>query len=279
MNKAGNSICYLNGKYLPLGDAKISVLDRGFMFSDSVYEVVPALSSKLFLFKQHLTRLGHSLRKIGLKNPLSDEEWTDIAATILQANGMGDWSLYIQVSRGAGPRAHWAEHDVAPTVFVMCQPLEAVCSLKSVRAITISDNRWGRCDIKSTGLLPNVLAKREAALFDCSDAIFVKGGVVTEATASNVFVVKDRKVLTPPLTRQILPGVTRAILIDLLEKNSISIELRTVSERDLKHVDEIWLTSSTRNVVTVSHLDGISIGVGKYPVAEKALALLELASS
>lgn len=275
MSKESNSICYLNGRYLPLSDATISVLDRGFIFSDSVYEVVPVLDGELFLFKQHLTRLEYSLRKVGIKNPISNQEWAEIAATVLDANGMGDWSLYIQVSRGVAPRAHWGEQEVVPTVFVMCQPLEVLHCLKSIKAITTSDSRWGRCDIKSTGLLPNVLAKREAILFECSDAIFIREGMVTEATASNVFVVKDRTISTPPLSRQILPGVTRSLLIERLKRNGISVEQRQISENSLKQADEIWLTSSTRSVVAVSHLDGELIGVGKYPLAEQSLALLD----
>ena len=275
MNMVSDNICYLNGRYLPLGDATVSVLDRGFIFSDSVYEVVPAPNRELFLFEQHLTRLDHSLRKIGIKNPISHEGWTEIAATILRATGEGNWSLYIQISRGVAPRVHWVEQDSVPTVFAMCQELEASHRLQSVKAITTSDNRWGRCDIKSTGLLPNVLAKREAVLFECSDAIFIKNGMVTEATASNVFVVKDRMVSTPPLSRQILPGITRDLLIDLLTKNDISNEQIPISENRLRQSDEIWLTSSTRNLVAVSHLDGNLIGTGEYPIAEKGFALLE----
>lgn len=264
--------CYLNGEFLPLSEARIGVLDRGFLFGDAVYEVVPVRRGRLFAAEEHIARLGRSLLAIGIENPYGSFEWTALFDRLLAENGDGVQSVYVQVSRGAAPdRDHVPEPGLAPTVFAMVRLGPGPQELLRVAAITAEDTRWARCDIKSTSLLANVLHKSAAQEADAWEAILLRDGKVTEGAASNVFVVRDGRVATPPLSSLILPGVTRTLLVDVLGDADFDVVEREISAAELETAEEIWLTSSTRDLLSVSTLDGEPVGDGEAcPLARRA---------
>jgi D-alanine transaminase len=267
--------CYLNGDYLDLAGARVPVLDRGFIFGDGVYEVIPAPGGRLFGFDEHMVRLERSLKAVEIAPPLAPAQWRACIAELIARNGGGDLSVYLQVTRGVAERDHAFPADAKPTVFVMCKPLPAERGLIRVSAITLPDNRWGRCDIKSTSLLANVLLRNAAVRRGCYEALLVRDGYLTEGAASNVFVVHGERVRTPPLGAELLAGVTRALLIKALQAAGQQVEESAVAADELASADEIWLTSSSREVVCVATLDGAAIGDGaQYPRAQSALDAL-----
>ncbi|MGZ8097283.1 MAG: D-amino acid aminotransferase [Methylosarcina sp.] len=258
-----NKTVYLNGRYLPLNEAKVSVLDRGFLFGDGVYEVIPSYSGHLFHFDKHMERLDRSLSGIRLANLFNQAQWLEILAPLLDSGS--DQYIYLQVTRGsAEKRDHAFPEQIQPTVFAMSSnivPLEGQNS--GIKAITLPDGRWQMCHIKAITLLANLLYRQEAIDKDCTEAILVKGDHVTEGAASNVFAVIDGTVVTPPKSNELLPGITRDVLLEIAEKNHISYREESISTEMLKNAEEIWLTSSIREIMPVVELDSNRIGGGK----------------
>ena len=269
------STCYLNGTYLDLSEARVSVLDRGFIFGDAVYEVIPAPGGRFFGLGEHLARLERSLAAVQIASPMSAEDWCGILHELFVRNAAGDVSVYLQVTRGVAERDHAFPDNIRPTVFAMCKPLPAQQGLTRVSAITLPDNRWGRCDIKSTSLLANVLLRNEAVRRGCYEAVLVRDGLLTEGAASNVFVVHGGLVRTPPLGPGLLAGVTRELLITALRRDGCSVQEVDIGVEQLVSADEIWLTSSSRDLVCVDTLDQQRVGDGEhYPLAATALTAL-----
>ncbi len=262
------SVAYFNGDYLPLEEVRISPLDRGFLFGDAVYEVIPSYAGEFFLLGPHLERLERSLAAIRLPSPLSRGEWAERLVELLRRNAAGpghDLGIYLQVTRGVAPRDHAFPAEGAPTVFAMASPIRPLSdAVRSggIAAITTPDHRWGRCDIKATTLLPNVLARQLASEADAMEAILLREGRVIEGAASNVFAQFGDTLVTPPLQDALLPGVTRALVLDLARECGLQVVERELDEAELRGADEIWLTSSTREILPVSRLDGEPVGAG-----------------
>jgi len=255
----------------------VSVLDRGFIFGDAIYEVIVTCAGRLFALPQHLARLRRSLDAVALADPLSKEDWAEMLHELVRRNGAGEHSVYVQVTRGVAERDHAMPRDIAPTVFAMTRAFTPAAQPARLKAVVHEDNRWQRCDIKSTSLLPNVLLRSAAVGVGAHEAILVRAGEVTEGAASNVFVVKDGKVATPPLSDWILPGVTRDLLLDFLRGLDIAVNETPVSAAQLRGADEIWLTSTTRDIAVVETLDGRPVGAGAdYPLAARAFRDFQL---
>ncbi len=257
---------YLNGSFIPIEDARISVLDRGFIFGDGVYEVVPVYSRRLFRLTEHLRRLQDSLEGIRLKNPHSDVAWRGLLEQIIASNEGDDQYLYLHITRGVAPREHSFPEDVMPTVFIMSTPLLAPPKellTTGVSAITANDNRWLRCDIKATSLLPNVLLRQMAADEDAVETLLLREGFLTEGSASNIFVVRNEMLLAPPKSYLMLPGITYDVVLELAVTHDIPHEIREVSEYEIRTAQELLLTSSTKEIMPITRLDGKLVGSGK----------------
>lgn len=254
---------YLNGDYLPLSEAKISVMDRGFLFGDGVYEVIPAYAGKLFRLENHLERLDNSLKSIHLQNPHNGEQWRNLLTPLLK-EGI-DQSVYLQVTRGAAAkRDHAFPQNVPPTVFAMVSGITPYSDPDNgVKALSMEDSRWKLCDTKAITLLANVLLRQSAVENGCAEAILFKDGMLTEGAASNVFAVIDNVLITPPKSPAILPGITRDVILELARKNNIPCSEQNISKTEIKTASEIWITSSTREIIPVSELDDKIIGTGK----------------
>lgn len=257
------AMVYLNGSYLPLEQARISPLDRGFTFGDGVYEVIPVYQRRIFRLKEHLLRLQASLEKIYVANPMSLAEWSEVLARVVRENDNDNQSLYLQVTRGVSARDHYFPDDIQPTVFVMSRPLLPPDTGQGVCAVTRPDIRWQWCDIKAITLLPSVLLRNEAMREGAREAILVREGLVTEGAASNVFICSGGRIRTPVKNRYVLAGITRDLLIDLLTEAGMPCEEDDVREQELHKADEIWLTSSTQEIVPVVRLDNALVGNGK----------------
>jgi D-alanine transaminase len=270
---------YLNGDFMPIEQAKISVLDRGFIFGDGVYEVIPVYSRRPFRLAEHLVRLQSSIDAIRLANPHPASKWTELVGKIIAGNPWEDQNVYLQITRGAARRDHAFPKGLKPTVFVMASelvPPSAELVRSGAKAIVLPDYRWLRCDIKSTSLLGNCMLRTLAADEGCAEAILVRDGVLTEASASNVFIVKSGTVLTPPKSHLILPGITYDVVLEILRANAIVHEVRPVAESELRSAEEIWVTSSSREVLAITTLDGKPVGGGKPgPVGERVHALYQ----
>ena len=256
---------YLNGEFMPIEQARVPVLDRGFIFGDGVYEVIPVYSRHPFRLAEHLRRLQASLDGIRLSNPHDDAEWTRLVRRLIELNEPEDQSLYLHVTRGVAKRDHAFPRGVAPTVFMMSNalvtpPRDQV--EKGVGAITATDNRWLRCDIKAIALLPNVLLRQLAVDADCVETVLLRDGSMTEGAASNIFVVKDGILLAPPKNHLMLPGITYDVVLELAQADGIKFEVRPVVESELRGADEAWLTSSTKEVLAIVRLDGKAVGKG-----------------
>ena len=272
-------IAHFNGRLLPLDRISISPLDRGFIFGDGVYEVIPVYEGAALRAREHFERLQRSMDEIRLANPHTVDEWLAITRELLEHHP-GNQSVYIQVTRGApNKRDHVMPKDLAPTVFMMCQPLaspskEAVEN--GVACITARDFRWEKCHIKSTSLLGNVMARQLSADAGATETILIRDGFVTEASASNVFVVKDGRIAAPPQDNLILLGITYDLLVRLAGEGAVELEIRPVTEAELRSADEIWLSSSTKEVLAVTSLDGKPVGSGKPgPVFRRMHALYQ----
>lgn len=270
-------LVYLNGEYLPPDRAKVSAFDRGFIFGDGVYEVIPVFGKRFFRLPHHLSRLERSLEQVHLRNPLSRSEWEHVFKCLSGACDAPDQSIYLQVTRGVAPRDHAFPTNVQPTVFAYAQPLKTPAPevlSQGVVAVTASDNRWLRCDIKSIALLPNTLLRQQAIDRGAVEAILIRDGTVTEGAASNVFIVRSGIVYTPPHGPFILPGITRDLVLELARANGIDAREESLPEDKLYDADEIWLTSSTREIMPVTRLNDRPVGNGRPgPLHARLLAL------
>ena len=260
------SLAYLNGEFVPLEECKVSVLDRGFIFGDAIYELIPVYNKKPFYLQAHLDRLKRSLDQVQISNPKNDSQWLDLIDQLIQSSGLDQLSVYIQVTRGVAPRDHAFPPNTSPTVFAMTNAWPSVNDdmyVKGLSAVTVADMRWDRCDIKVTSLLANVLKKQEAVSDAAHEAIFIRDGLVLEGSATNVFIVKNGEVNTAPKNHMILPGITRDVVVDILKENNIpSIEDAATLEQ-LNDADEVWITSSTKECAPVTSIDGKPIGSGQ----------------
>jgi D-alanine transaminase len=254
-------IIFLNGQFLPLSEAKISVMDRGFLFGDGVYEVIPVYGGKPLRLEEHLRRLDHSLEAIRMTSPLVDSEWAKIFSSLI--DGPEDQSIYLQITRGAAPkRDHAIPEGIAQTVFAMCTPINSI-PVGGIKAITVNDNRWLCCNIKAITLLANVLLRQDAVDQGASEAILIRDDKVIEGAASNVFVVLDNTLVTPPKGAELLPGITRDLVLELAQIKGIPTSERTIQVEELACAQEIWMTSSTREILPVVELNGSPVGFGE----------------
>jgi D-alanine transaminase len=257
---------FLNGEFLPLQEAKISVLDRGFIFGDGIYEVVPVYSKVPFRVDEHLARLERSLAAVGIRNPYGREQWRGIIADIVARQSFDDQAVYFQVTRGVAKRDHAFPKNVEPTVFMMSNPLvnpPRALVEEGAPAITARDYRWLRCDIKSISLIGNVLLRQLSAEVDAAETILLRDGMLTEASACNVFIVKSGVIHSPPKNELILPGITYDVVVELARANRVPIELRDIAEAELRSADEIWVSSSSKEVLAIVRLDGQKVGEGR----------------
>ena len=265
MTALPDSQCYLNGTFQPLADAKISVLDRGFVFGDGVYEVVPVYGRRLFEVDAHLARLQRSLAAIGISNPMGAGDWLNLLRDLAARNAPDDQCLYIQVTRGVAKRDHVFPKGVEPTVFLMSFPfphVPAEVRAKGMECITMPDIRWRMGHIKSISLLGNVLARQESAEAGCAETILIRDGYLTEASASNVWVVRNGAVHAPRRDHDKLEGIRVGLLEKLCQQIAVRLQFRPVAEWELRRADEILLSSATKEIVPVCRLDGAPVGGG-----------------
>lgn len=262
---------YLNGSYLPLAEAKISPLDRGFLFGDGAYEVIPVYSRRPFRLDQHLARLQTTLDAIRLHNPLSAAGWREVVERLLSAavdaGGSADQSVLLQVTRGADvKRDHAFPKDVPPTAFAFAAPLrtpDAATRAAGIAAISVPDQRWARCDLKVISLLANVLARQQAIDAGCVEAILLRDGVLSEGAASNIFVVSDGVLLAPVKDARMLPGITYDVVLELAARHGMPYVVRDIREAEVRAADELWMTSSTKEILPIVSLDGQPVGAGR----------------
>jgi D-alanine transaminase len=259
--------CYLNGEYLPLAEARISPLDRGFLYADAVYELMPVYGGRPFRFAAHAERLTRSLGAIGMADPHTREEWRAILGGLIERNGAGEQYVYWQVTRGTQwGRTHAPLPQIPRTVFAFGAqlPVNSTELLeRGVACVTAPDSRWARCDIKSTSLLANVLLRQLSAEAGAAETILLRAGELTEASAAAVHVVQGGELLTPPHSHRILPGTTRGVVDELAARLALPGRVAPVSEAQLRAADEIWISAATREVQPVTSLDGAPVGTGK----------------
>ena len=263
---AKNQTAYLNGDFVPLDEAKVSVLDRGFVFGDGIYEVVPVYDRVPFRWDDHLARLNRSLARIQISNPLDQKSWSTLVSDLVQRHPWNDQFIYFQVTRGVAKRDHAYPADTTPTVFGMCS--EFVRPPKSqvtegVATISLGDERWMNCDIKSVSLLGNVLARQAAVDAQAMEAILFRDGYLTEGAASTVWVVRHNKLLVPLKDRRILQGIRIGLIEELCQSESIELEHRNITREEVLQADELILSSATKEVAPVTTLDGNLVGNGK----------------
>lgn len=265
------STVYLNGEFLPLTEAKVSVMDRGFLFGDGVYELIPIYSGRPFRLAEHLQRLTASLAGIRIANPMALEQWSstilDLAARTEAENGK-DQSLYLQVTRGADltKRNHAFPKDVAPTVFMMAEALVTPPDeqrQQGIATVSSADIRWQRCDLKAISLLANCLLRQQAVEAGCAETILFRDGFLSEGAASSIFVVRNGMLLAPPKSHLMLPGITYDVVLELAAAHGLPHEVRDILEDEVRSADELWLTSSTKEVLPIVSLDGKPVGSGR----------------
>ena len=258
---------YLNGEFLPLSETRISVMDRGFLFGDGVYEVIPVYGGRLFRLEHHLKRLQNSLDAIRISNPLAPAEWHLMLTKLVESNEAEDQAVYLQVTRGvAEKRDHAFPADVTPTLFAMSTPMAEsvdIDAIPGVSAVTLEDIRWNLCNVKAITLLPNVLLRQQAIDGGGTEAILIKNGLAIEGAASNVFIVSNGLLITPPNGPSLLPGITRDLVIELAANHAIPFREADITEQQLFDAEEIWLTSSTREISPVIQLNDRVISAGK----------------
>ena len=265
------SIAYLDGTYLPIEEARISPLDRGFLFGDGVYEVVPSYAGSMVGFAPHIARMQDGLAAIGMTLDWSESDWAELCNRLISENGTGNLGLYLHVSRGADTRRfHAFPKNVNPTVFAFTfeiapPPVADKALAHGYHVATAKDLRWRRCHIKSTALLGNVLHFQQGYESNCDETIlYNSNNELTEASACNAFIVKDGVVITPPLDSQLLPGITRHIVLDILRKDgAIKVEERVVTMDEVNNADEVWITSSSKEIAPVTQIDGVPVGDGQ----------------
>jgi D-alanine transaminase len=258
-------IVFLNGAFLPITQARVPVLDRGFIFGDGVYEVVPVYDGRPFRWSHHLARLTRSLARVGIRNPRDEAGWSDLVQALIAKHPWRDQFVYLQVTRGVAKRDHAFPKDVAPTVFAMSSefvPVPQAVRSQGVAAITLPDERWLNCDVKSTSLLGNVLARQaavEAGAFEC---VMFRDGFLTEGSASNIWVVRNGRVFGPPRDRQVLEGIRMSLIDELCAQCDIALETRPITREEVLAADELLLSSATREVLAITRLDGQPVGEG-----------------
>ena len=265
MNDLPDLPSYLNGEYQPLAEAKISVMDRGFIFGDGVYEVLPVYGRRIFRFESHMDRLERNLAKLRIEAPLLRAQWLEIARRLVAEVDADEQAVYLQVTRGVAPRNHVMPKDIEPTLLAYSAPLKPVPAQErhqGVACITARDFRWERGDIKSTSLLGNVLARQISADQDATETILLRDGFLTEASASNVWIVKEGALLGPPKSDQVLEGIRVELLRELCDEVGIGFNLRPISEAELFAADEVILSSATKEVLAVTTLDHGPVGHG-----------------
>jgi D-alanine transaminase len=270
---------FLNGKFLPIEQAMVPVLDRGFIFGDGVYELIPVYSRAPFRMEDHLARLERSLAAVRIKNPYAREKWREIILQLVATQPWEDQAVYFQVTRGVAKRDHAFPAGVEPTVFVMANPLvnpprELV--EKGGSAVTAVDNRWLRCDIKSISLIGNCLLRQVSADAGAQETILFRDGKLTEASASNVFIVKRGVLLSPPKSNLILPGITYDVVTEIAQAGKIPLEFRDVTEAEVRGADEVWVTSSSKEILAIGTLDGKPVADGRPgPLFKRAFQLYQ----
>ncbi|MFY9326667.1 MAG: D-amino acid aminotransferase [Georgfuchsia sp.] len=257
---------FLNNEFLPIEDANVSVMDRGFLFGDGVYEVIPVYSRRPFRLDQHLKRLQASLDGIGLANPKTQQEWTQIIQRMIEQADETDQSLYLQITRGTdSKRNHAFPAVVKPTVFMMSEALSTPSPEqrdRGVAAVTATDFRWLRCDLKTTSLLANCLLRQIAIAAGCVETVLLRDGFLSEGAASNIFVVKNDVLLAPIKNHLMLPGITYDVVLELAAQHGLRTEVRDIREEEIRTADELWLTSSPKEVLPIVTLDGKPVGKG-----------------
>ena len=269
-------VAFINGAFVPLADAKVSIEDRGFQFGDGVYEVIRTYKGRPFALETHLARLDHSATALDLTQPYTSAEWTDHVLGGITRAAYPEAKIYIQVTRGVAPRDHSYSAEATPTVVMTVRefhPLDRSIQAAGVEAMTMEDIRWGRCDIKSINLLPNVLARQQVKQARVFEAILVKAGLVTEGAISNVMVVQEGAVVTAPEGPRILSGITRGVVLNLALSEGLPVQERFVSQSDLYEADEVFLTGTTVEVLAVVRIDGKIIGDGRPgPITQRLAA-------
>lgn len=266
---------FLNGRFLPLAEATVSIEDRGFQFGDGVYEVIRTYRGRPFKLDAHLARLDRSAQAIDLRQPYPFERWVEYVTEGLRLGDFPETKIYVQITRGTAPRDHAYAPDLQPTVlmtFRELQPLNATFPSTGVAAMTMKDIRWGRCDIKSINLLANVLARQQAKKRGVFESILVRDGQVTEGAVSNVFIVQDGKLITAPEGGWILSGVTRQVVLELARHEGLTVQERYCSEQELLGATEVFFTGTTVEVLGVVHIDGKQIGKGQPGPVTRSLA-------
>jgi D-alanine transaminase len=260
-------ISYLNGEFVPLREARISPLDRGFLYSDGVYEVMPVYGGRPFRFEAHTARLTRSLAAIQMEDPHTRSQWRELIATLIARNGGGDQYVYWQVTRGAEfGRNHAPLPNIPRTVFAFCAPLPVASAAtleKGVMCVTAQDTRWARCDVKSVSLLANILLRQLAVDANATETILLRNGELLEASSSAVHIVTGGVIVSPPHSQKILPGTTRSAMEEVAVRAGIAYRTESISEQQLRDADEVWLSASTREVQAVTQLDGRPVGTGK----------------
>jgi D-alanine transaminase len=258
-------IVYLNGQFVALADAKVSVLDRGFIYGDGVYEVVPVYGRRPFRMPQHIARLQYSLDGIRLGNPHSAAQWEALLAELIARQPFADQAVYLQITRGVAKRDHAFPAGVTPTVFMMSNPLvlpQHVQVERGVAVVTAQDNRWLRCDLKTTSLLGNVLMRQLAVDHDAVETVMFRDGHLTEASASNVLIVRDGRIIAPPKDNLILPGITYDATLEVAKAAGVPLEVRAIAHGEAMAAEEMWLSSSTKEVLAITTVDGRPFGGG-----------------
>jgi len=260
------AIVYLNGDFLPADQAMISPLDRGFIFGDGVYEVIPVYNGHLFRIHEHLRRLDDSLAGVRIPPPYDHQRWRAMLHELVKRNQGQNQSLYIQITRGVAQRDHAFPESINPTVFAMSselKPLPQTIREAGISAITTEDIRWQCCHLKTIALLPNILLRQQALDQGAAEAILLRNGEATEGAASNLFIVREGKLITPPKGPRLLPGITRDLIVELGNRHGLPVLEAPITAAELAHADEIWLTSSTKEIMPVTQLDGQMVGNGR----------------
>lgn len=256
---------YLNGQFLDPEEAKVSVWDRGYLFGDGVYEVIPVYQRQCFALTRHLDRLQRSLAGIKLNNPYTITQWQEILQTLVDQQNSDNQAIYLQVTRGVAPRDHVFPANAEPAVFAMSNPLKPVPESwhhEGVKAIISDDTRWQNCHIKAIALLPNTLLRQEAEEAGAQEALLMRNDILTEGSASNVFIVRDGILMTSLADNRILNGITRLLVIELAKSLGMPVEIRDISRQEVLDADEIWFTSSTKEIVPVTRLADQPVGDG-----------------
>ena len=270
---------FLNGEFMPMEEARVPVLDRGFIFGDGIYELVPVYSRTPFRLEGHLARMERSLSEVKITNPYSRAEWTKIIEQMIDRQSFDDQGVYWQITRGVAKRDHAFPKNVRPTVFMMSNPL--VNPSKEVvenggKAVSAQDFRWQRCDLKTISLIGNCMLRQLSAEEGAVETILFRDGKLTEASASNAYIVKDGVIATPPKDNLILPGITLDVVFDIVKRANLPMEVREIAEAEVFGADEVWVTSSSKEIVAIVDLDGKTIGTGKPgPVFRKAWQLYQ----